>query len=39
MAPRPKITDRERARAAHEAAEQVRARLERDRRPPQSRRR
>jgi hypothetical protein len=39
MAPRPQITDRERARAALEAAEQVRATLERDRRRPQPRRR
>jgi hypothetical protein len=37
MAPRPQITDRQRARAALEAAEQVRATLERDRRSRQSR--
>jgi hypothetical protein len=39
MASRSEITDRERARAALEAAEQVRATLERDRRSPQPRRR
>jgi len=39
MAPRPQITDRQRARAAHEAAEQVRATLARDRRSTATRRR